>query len=598
MASLLPKGVGSTGFQKALAGFRAAVGNQWVLDSEQDRASYIDPYALGDGMDHDCSAIVAPASVEEVQAIVRVANETKVALWPVGRGKNLGYGAASPAEKGDVILDLSRMNRVLEVNDKQAYCLLEPGVGYFDLFRHLKENNHPLWMSVPGNSWGSVIGNALDRGIGYTPYGDHCEQICGMEVVLPDGSVVRTGMGAMQGSAGWQAYKYGYGPGWDQMFMQSNLGVVTKAGVWLQPEPEMTAKIELALPNFDDAAWAIDILCDLRRRDVIQHNIVFGSPVRGLHHVATGGLVRRPRALPILVSETMMKKLGLGWWNAKISLFGHEGTVTAQVDLIRKLFEPKLGRRWNSSCGRRAIREKSAQGVPTTMGLQCVNWYGGRGGHLSFAPVLPQDGTLAFNYAKKIKAYYEEIGQDYYASFTIGRRHINNVSLILYNRDEPEMVARADKLYRHLLAEAAPGLRRISRPYLLHGCCGGHLQFRGGALRGSTTREGRARSQQHHRARPQRHRHPPLSIGRTPMKLRDRPCRWPGLQRCWRHPAGGEMSLLRPREALVPDRRRAVRVGIAQRGRTPVRTGMRFLPCRQKHRRDDAGRRLARTRPS
>jgi 4-cresol dehydrogenase (hydroxylating) len=64
------------------------------------------------------------------------------------------------------------------------------------------------------------------------------------------------------------------------------------------------------------------------------------------------------------------------------------------------------------------------------MGLQCVNWYGGRGGHLSFAPVLPQDGTLAFNYAKKIKAYYEEIGQDYYASFTIGRRHINNVSLI------------------------------------------------------------------------------------------------------------------------------------------------------------------------
>ncbi|WP_125956168.1 FAD-binding oxidoreductase [Novosphingobium sp. MD-1] len=457
MASLLPKGVGSTGFQKALAGFRAAIGNQWVLDSEEDRASYIDPYAMGDGLDHDCSAIVAPASVEEVQAIVRVANEIKVALWPVGRGKNLGYGAASPAEKGDVILDLSRMNRVLEVNDKQAYCLLEPGVGYFDLFRHLKENNHPLWMSVPGNSWGSVIGNALDRGIGYTPYGDHCEQICGMEVVLPDGSVVRTGMGAMQGSAGWQAYKYGYGPGWDQMFMQSNLGVVTKAGVWLQPEPEMTAKIELALPNFDDAAWAIDILCDLRRRDVIQHNIVFGSPVRAASTMSQrADWYDGPGALPDSVSETMMKKLGLGWWNAKISLFGHEGTVTAQVDLIRKLFEPKLGRPLEFELWKKGDpEEKSAQGVPTTMGLQCVNWYGGRGGHLSFAPVLPQDGTLAFNYAKKIKAYYEEIGQDYYASFTIGRRHINNVSLILYNRDEPEMVARADKLYRHLLAEAA-----------------------------------------------------------------------------------------------------------------------------------------------
>jgi 4-cresol dehydrogenase (hydroxylating) len=471
MASLLPKGVGSTGFQKALAGFRAAVGNQWVLDSEQDRASYIDPYAMGDGMDHDCSAIVAPASVEEVQAIVRVANETKVALWPVGRGKNLGYGAASPAEKGDVILDLSRMNRVLEVNDKQAYCLLEPGVGYFDLFRHLKENNHPLWMSVPGNSWGSVIGNALDRGIGYTPYGDHCEQICGMEVVLPDGSVVRTGMGAMQGSAGWQAYKYGYGPGWDQMFMQSNLGVVTKAGVWLQPEPEMTAKIELALPNFDDAAWAIDILCDLRRRDVIQHNIVFGSPVRGLHHVATGGLVRRPRALPDSGQrdhdeEARTRLVERQDQPVRPRRHG-DGASGPDPQAVRA----EAGRRWNSSCGRRAIREKSAQGVPTTMGLQCVNWYGGRGGHLSFAPVLPQDGTLAFNYAKKIKAYYEEIGQDYYASFTIGRRHINNVSLILYNRDEPEMVARADKLYRHLLAEAAarasPNIAAISPTWML-----------------------------------------------------------------------------------------------------------------------------------
>jgi len=111
------------------------------------------------------------------------------------------------------------------VNVNQASCLLEPGVGYFDLFRHLKEKKLPLWMSVPGNSWGSVVGNALDRGIGYTPFGDHCEQICGMEVVLPDGSLVRTGMGAMEGSASWQSYKYGYGPSWDQMFMQSNLGV-------------------------------------------------------------------------------------------------------------------------------------------------------------------------------------------------------------------------------------------------------------------------------------------------------------------------------------------------------------------------------------
>ncbi|TNE38789.1 MAG: FAD-binding oxidoreductase [Sphingomonadales bacterium] len=457
MASLLPHNVSDASFRKALTEFRSILGNQWVLDSEEDRLSYLDPYAMGDGSNHDCSAILAPSSTEEVQAIVRAANTHKIPLWPFGRGKNLGYGGSSPKERGDVILDLSRMNKIITVDEQQANCLLEPGVGYFDLFRHLKENKIPLWMSVPGNSWGSVIGNALDRGIGYTPYGDHCEQICGMEVVLPNGDVIRTGMGAMENSASWQAYKYGFGPSWDQMFMQSNFGIVTKAGLWLQPEPEMTAKIELALPKFEDAEWAIDILTDLRRRDVIQHNIVFGTPVRAASVMSQrADWYEGEGALPDAVSEEMMKKLGLGWWNAKINLFGHEGVVTAQIDLIRKLFEPKMGRELKFQTWRKGDpEEQSAQGIPTTMGLQCVNWYGGRGGHLSFAPVLPADGKLAFAYAKKIKAYYEEIGQDYYASFTIGRRHINNVSLILYNRDDPAMVERADKLYRHLLAEAA-----------------------------------------------------------------------------------------------------------------------------------------------
>jgi 4-cresol dehydrogenase (hydroxylating) len=457
MSSVVPRKVSPAVFDKALAGFRSVVGKEWVLDGDEDRQAYIDPYAMGDGLDHDSAAIVAPATTEEVQAIMRVANEAKVPLWPVSRGKNLGYGGASPAERGNVILDLSRMNRVLEVSEKHAHCLIEPGVSFFDLYRHLEENKIPLWMSTPGNSWGSVIGNALDRGIGYTPYGDNCEQLCGMEVVLPDGDLVRTGMGAMSGSVGWQHYKYGYGPSWDQMFCQSNFGVVTKAGLWLQPEPEMTAKVDLAFPNFDDAAWAIDILADLRRRDVIQHNIVFGSPVR-----MASAMTQRaewydgPGSLPDEACERMMKKYGIGWWNAKISFYGHATTVKANVELMRSLFEKRIGKELPFELWQQGDPpEKSARGIPSTLGLQSVNWYGGRGGHIGFAPVMPPDGKLILDYARKIKAHYTEVGQDYYASFTIGRRHVNNVSLILYDRDDPVMVKRADDLYRYLVKEAA-----------------------------------------------------------------------------------------------------------------------------------------------
>lgn len=457
MAALTPRNVTEPVFATALERFAGVVGKDWVLNSDENRATYIDPYALGDGLDHDTSAIVAPSSTAEVQALVRIANELKIPLWPVSRGKNLGYGAASPARKGDIILDLSRMNKILDVNEKYAHALLEPGVGFYDLYGHLQEHKIPLWMSTPGNSWGSVVGNALDRGIGYTPYGDNCEQLCGLEVVLPDGDLLRTGMGAMGNSKGWQHYKYGYGPGWDQMFMQSNFGIVTKAGLWLMPEPEATAKITIALPNFEDAGWAIEILAELRRRDIIQHNIVFGNPVRS----ASTTTIREdwykgPGAMPDEASEAMIKKLGIGWWNTKISLYGIPEVVDAHVKLIRGLFEPRIGKPLEFTMWHKGDPiQQSAAGIPTTMGLQSCNWYGGRGGHLSFAPVMPNDGPLALTFAKKMKARYDAVGHDYYASFTIGRRHINNVSLILYNRDDPAMVSRVDKLYRQIVADAA-----------------------------------------------------------------------------------------------------------------------------------------------
>lgn len=65
---------------------------------------------------------------------------------------------------------------------------------------------------------------------------------CGMEVVLPTGEVTRTGMGALPGNNTWQAFQYGYGPYPDGIFTQSNLGIVTKMGFWLMPDPGVSTK--------------------------------------------------------------------------------------------------------------------------------------------------------------------------------------------------------------------------------------------------------------------------------------------------------------------------------------------------------------------
>ena len=171
MAQVLPPNVSADAFRKALDAFAAVVGKQWVLTSDEDRNSYLDPFAPGNPDEHASPAAVAPASTEEVQAIVKIANQYKVPLWPVSTGRNLAYGGAAPAMRGTVVLDLKRMKRILEIDEELGYALVEPGVSFFDLHDALAARGDKLWISSPAPGWGSVIGNALEHGVGYTPYG-------------------------------------------------------------------------------------------------------------------------------------------------------------------------------------------------------------------------------------------------------------------------------------------------------------------------------------------------------------------------------------------------------------------------------------------
>lgn len=126
----------------------------------------------------------------------------------------MGYGGAAPRVRGSVLVDLGRrMNKVLDISAEDYTCLLEPGVSFFALYEAIKEKGYDnLWIDVPDVGGGSVVGNTLDRGVGYTPYGDHWSCHSGLEVVLPTGEVIRTGMGALPHNNTWQTFPYGFGP--------------------------------------------------------------------------------------------------------------------------------------------------------------------------------------------------------------------------------------------------------------------------------------------------------------------------------------------------------------------------------------------------
>ena len=328
----------------AVGRFEALLGADAVRSTPEDTVEFLDPYPFGDTAEFAPGAVVSPSSVEEVQAIVRVANELRVPLWTVSRGKNNAYGGSAPRVAGSVVVELTRMNRVLEVNEESAYAVVEPGVRFFDIYDHLKSNGHKLWASVPELGWGSLIGNGLDRGLGYTPYGEHGTKHCGYEIVLPDGSLVRTGMGAMTNSASWHLYQPGYGPSVDGIFQQSNFGIVVKAGVWLMPEPEHFMAVDISVPEFDDLEALIDRLRPLRLDGTVQSPAMIGEAIGAAAHIgARDPWYDGDGVAPDDVVRKIMSAFGIGRWTLFFGLYGSEARIAADFAQVEKAFGPIPG---------------------------------------------------------------------------------------------------------------------------------------------------------------------------------------------------------------------------------------------------------------
>lgn len=457
MDPIFPPGVTAATMDRALKAFARVVGADNVFATAEDRDTYADKFAVDESRHHAYGA-VAPISTEEVRAIVKIAAENRIPIWPISRGKNLGYGASAPELSGSIVLDMSRMKKI-ELDLESGSVLLEPGVGFYDLYDYLQAHKVPLWLSVPGNSWGSVIGNALDRGLGYTPYGENTTKLCGLEVVLPDGDLVRTGMGAMANSPTWNLYRYGFGPAWDQMFVQSNFGIVTKANMWLMPEPEQVKGMDVEMDLPEDLGPLIDTIGALRREGLLQQSPTIGNWFRAANILTTRSQwTDKPGSLSDEVIAKIRKQFGLGWWGVSLRLYGRESVTNAAYTILEQALQaikpmaikPQLWRKGDAMIP----SQGGWYGVPMTFPMQNINWFGGRGGHIGFSPILPQSGKLAVEQFHRTYARYKEFGMDYQASFAFGERHLINVNALLINKDDPAFLKRVDPFLRTLIADA------------------------------------------------------------------------------------------------------------------------------------------------
>lgn len=461
MAEKLPPGVTAEQMASALERFRKIVGDEWVYFGEKI-ASYYDPYTIpNDPARHKPHAALAPASTEQVQAIVKAASELRVPLWTVSRGKNFAYGGAAPVLSGSIVLDLSRMNRILEVNEKFGYALLEPGVSYFDLYKHIQERGLKLWIDVPDPGWGSVIGNALDHGVGYTPYGDHFGMQCGMEVVLADGEVVRTGMGAMPGNNTWQLFKYGFGPYVDGIFSQSNFGIVTKMGLWLMPEPAGYRPYLITLPREEDIEQVVEIVRTLRLSSVLQNAATIRSLVLDAALFSTKSQYYQGNGpIPDSVAKQIMADQDIGMWNFCGALYGPPPLTELLWTATRDAFAAIPGAKFYfpEDRKRRADilihRADTMRGIPKLTEFGFLNWNGG-GGHVGFSPVSPITGHDAMKQYRMVSGRVREYGFDYMGLMAIGFRELHHVTVIVFDQTDAQQRQKMDELFRLMVREAA-----------------------------------------------------------------------------------------------------------------------------------------------
>lgn len=220
----------------------------------------------GAQMPRNADYVVMPETVDEVQRIITLANKEKIPITPLGGGFTLS--ALVVPNKGGIVMDMKRMNKIIEVNETSRYALIEAGVSQAALKTYL-EKNHPRFQhSTPeAPPTVTVVANALIQGHGHISprYGVNSDMINSMEVVLPTGDTCRIGSSSV--SPYW--FTRGPLPDLSGLFIgwYGTTGIVTRLSLKIYPKPKYR---EVLAFSADDIDSITDVIAEVTYLDLLE----------------------------------------------------------------------------------------------------------------------------------------------------------------------------------------------------------------------------------------------------------------------------------------------------------------------------------------
>ncbi|MEV5429635.1 FAD-linked oxidase C-terminal domain-containing protein [Streptomyces sp. NPDC052701] len=268
------------------------------------------------------AVVVLPRTVEQVQHVMRTATALRVPVVP--QGARTGLSGAANACDGCIVLSLTKMDRILEVNPVDRVAVVEPGVVNAALARAV--GAHGLYYPPDPSSWetctiGGNIGTA-SGGLCCVKYGVTAEYVLGLDVVLADGRLMSTGRRTAKGVAGYDLTRLFVGS-------EGSLGIVVRAVLALRPKPP--GQLVLAA-EFASGAAACDAVCRIMAGGHVPSllELMDRTTVRAVNDLAHMGLPDSTQALLLAAFDTADPAADLAAVGALCEAAGALGVVPAE----------------------------------------------------------------------------------------------------------------------------------------------------------------------------------------------------------------------------------------------------------------------------
>lgn len=308
--------------------------------------------------------------------------------------------------------------------------------------------------------------------MGFIPMGLHHHHIAGLEVLHPTGAdLLRTGQFSATTSPAAHLTTLSFGPTVDGLFLQSNLGIVTKMGIHLQRQPEAYLSARLDMPQIDDLATIVDLLRELRLNGVLAFTYVYPILMEAtLHKPRREWYADLSVPVPEWRLREMMAELDCGYWLARLSLMGPLHMIEAHYAEVERVVRAK------APTGRlsRAVFTGDEDGalvdaakVPIPHGGQFVGVPGieglmvtkmrnsvakreAPGAHVAYSPILPLEGEKVLEWFRCAKGIYERNGCDVLEDFYFDDRCAISICEAVWEKTDGEQRKQAARLSKEL----------------------------------------------------------------------------------------------------------------------------------------------------